>query len=37
MASPATITLRGLTQIQMDNEISNVGGIETGTDNFNQV
>ena len=34
---PGDQTLRGLTQIQMDNEISSVGGIETGTDNFNQV
>ena len=34
---PGAQTLRGLTQIQMDNTISNVGGIETGTDNFNQV
>ena len=31
------MTLRGLTQIQMDTTITNVGGIETGTDNFNHV
>ena len=34
---PGEQTLRGLTQIQMDNTITSVGGIETGTDNFNQV
>ena len=34
---PGEQTLRGLTQIQMDNTITNVGGIETGTDNFNKV
>ncbi len=34
---PGEQTLRGLTQIQMDNTIANVGGIETGTDNFNKV
>ena len=34
---PGEQTLRGLTQIQMDNTITSVGGIETGTDNYNQV
>ena len=34
---PGAMTLRGLTQIQMDTTITNVGGIETGTDNYNQV
>ncbi len=34
---PGDQTLRGLTQIQMDNTITSVGGIETGTDNYNQV
>ena len=34
---PGAQTLRGLTQIQMDTTITNVGGIETGTDNFNKV
>jgi carboxypeptidase family protein len=34
---PGEQTLRGLTQIQMDNTITSVGGIETGTDNYNQI
>jgi hypothetical protein len=34
---PGAMTLRGLTQIQMDPTITSVGGIETGTDNFNNV
>ena len=34
---PGAQTLRGLTQIQMGNTITNVGSTETGTDNFNQV
>ena len=34
---PGSQTVRGLTQIQMGDTITNIGNPETGTDNFNQV
>jgi outer membrane receptor protein involved in Fe transport len=34
---PGAQTIRGLTQIQMGDTLSNIGSPETGTDNFNQV
>ena len=34
---PGEQTIRGLTQIQMGDTLTNIGNPETGTDNFNQV